>query len=81
MVPEESSAAQVVSELIQRVNLDGAIDVHRVTAVDVALAAGVIGLALILAGFTRRWVRRAVGAWDQAPDYVAPVAARFASWG
>jgi small conductance mechanosensitive channel len=72
--------AQVVKEAIQRVDLEGAVDIQRVTALDVAIAVGVIAAAMILAGFTRRLIRRRVDAWEQAPDYVAPVAARFASW-
>jgi len=77
---QEILAAEVVKETIQRVDLDGAIDIHRVTALDVAIAVGVIAAAMILAGFTRRLIRRRVDGWEQAPDYVAPVAARFASW-
>jgi small conductance mechanosensitive channel len=72
--------AQVVPEFIQRVDLGGAIDIRRVTALDVAIAVGVIAAAMILAGVARRFIRRRVETWEQAPDYAAPVAARFASW-
>ena len=80
MDKEGMPSAQGVTDVVQRVDLGGAIDIHRVTVLDVIIAVAVIILAAVLAALVRRWVRSRVGAWEQAPDYLAPVSGRFASW-
>lgn len=76
---ESQTSAQGV-DLLPRVDLGGAIDIARVTAIDVAFAVGIIVVSFVLAGLVRRWVRRRLLEWDAAPDYLAPMASRFASW-